>query len=128
MGSTKGFTAPELFALDTAAFFAHRNSFAVDVYSAGITVLAFLFHTSHFLQFDYDNGTKWDEYQAIKKQIQRERIDKRLEACWSKVELQELRNLSLIELVHGCLDHNPNTRITVEQAIQLLQSYKQHVQ
>ena len=85
-------------------------------------MLTFLVKIPHFFVFDYRNGTRWDESQAIKTQVQPDRIKTFIAECWSESELLELNKLLLIDLVCKCLDFNPVTRITTHQAVALLQS------
>ena len=121
IGSTPGFTAPELLVLNDNDFFRNRNSFAVDVYSVGMTLLCFLAKSSPFLDMDYRNLSKYQESKAIKTQVRKEIIDPLVAKCWSDEELQELRELSLFDVVYRCLDFDPNTRITSAQALEMMQ-------
>lgn len=118
IGSTPGFTAPELLVPDDALFFSCRNSFALDVYSAGMTILCFLIKRPTFLNLDFRNATRWDESDAIKKQVKKERIFTMIAECWSVNEMHELN--SLVDLVFQCIDFNHRTRISSSRALQTL--------
>ncbi len=122
IGSTPGFTAPELFDLNEMSYLSYRNSFAVDVYGAGMTVLSFLVKCTVFLDLDWKNLKRSDEIVAIKAQVSKERIESFLRKHWSASELDELNKLSLIDLVYQCIDFNPQTRITSSQALQMLKN------
>lgn len=120
IGCTPGFTAPELLDLDHSRYLHYRNSFAIDVFSAGMSILCFLVKRSYYLELNYASHKRSEERVAMKKQVQRKHIDSLIKKVWSADELNALHRLSIIELVYRCIDFNPETRISVNQALRIL--------
>ncbi len=121
IGSSVGFTAPELLVLDSNAFHNHRNSFSVDVYAAGMCVLCFLVKCStYLLDANHCYRYRYNESVEVSRQVSRQVITARIEKEWSIEEIAELDKLGLRQLVYMCVEQNPTKRISITEALTLL--------
>jgi serine/threonine protein kinase len=120
IGSTPGFTAPELLVPNQEHFLINRNSLACDMFAVGMSVLCFLVKSFVYHQNNLVYKSRKTEREEIKRIVQPAVINDKIRKTWSPDEYNELKTLGLIELVYKCLEHNPANRITAEEAIKLL--------
>jgi hypothetical protein len=90
------------------------------MFAVGMSILCFLVKSFVYHHNNLVYKSRKTERDEIKRIVQPAIINEKIRKTWSTAEYNELKKLSLIELVYKCLDHNPAKRITAKEAIELL--------